>query len=121
MNPETKIEQDAVDLIWEHLGIKGSKLKILGENAFPDRIFWLPGGQPFLIEFKVPGENARPLQVHNHDELRRLGYHVEVHDNAIDAFEAVITKLEATQLPKASHQVLARARRQCTLFRSRTR
>ena len=102
MNPETKIELEACDLVWKHLGIEGSKLRITGDNGYPDRIFWLPGGHPLLIEFKCPGEEPRPKQLHIHNQLRGLGYEVQVHDNAITAFQAVIDAVGATRLPGRS-------------------
>lgn len=119
MNPETKIENDAVELIWQWLGIIGIKLKAVGNNGYPDRLFWIPGGKPLLIEFKQPGEVPEPLQQQRIDELKQLGYEVQVHDNAIDAFEATINLLATTRLPKAGREILARARRRCAVLRSR--
>ena len=121
MNPETKIENRAVELIYENLGIIGIKLKAVGSNGYPDRLFWLPQGRPLLIEFKVPGGEPEPLQQQIIDDLIELGYNVQVHDNAIDALQAVIETLEATQLPKESRKILARARRRCVVLRSRAR
>ena len=115
---ESSIEDEAVDLVWKHLGILGSKLTILGDTGFPDRLFWLPGGKPLLIEFKKPGEEPEPKQAHIHKELRRLGYHVEVHDNAIRAFQAVIDAVATSRLPKEGREILARARGVCALLRS---
>jgi len=117
---EVSIEEKACSLIYEHLGIKGSKLKVKGESGYPDRIFWLPGGKPFLIEFKKPGEEPRPSQIRIHDYLRSLGYKVEVHDNAIDALEATIKAVDSTRLSKESRQILAGARRMCVILRSRS-
>lgn len=116
---ETSIEQNACDLIFDNLGIENSKLKVLGDNGFPDRVFWLPGGRPFLIEFKRPGEEPRPKQLYIHNKLRNLGYQVEVHDNAINAFEAVIKALESTPLPEEGRQVLARAKTRLVILRQR--
>lgn len=118
---EADIEQDAVDLVWKYLGIEGSKLAVKGDNGYPDRVFWVPGGRPLLIEFKAPGERPRPKQQDVHVFLRALKYEVQVHDNAIDAFEAVINFVEATRLSKESRQVLARARRRCAVLRSGVR
>lgn len=118
---ESSVEQEACDLIYDNLGVENSKLKVLGDNGFPDRVFWLPGGKPFLIEFKRPGEKARPKQLYIHNKLRNLGYQVEVHDNAIDAFEAVIKALESTRLSEEGRQVLDRARGRCAVLRSRAR
>ena len=117
---ESKIERKAVDLVWQHLGIVGSKLVTPGDTGYPDRIFWIPGGRPLLIEFKRPDEEAKPKQEHIHDQLRKLGYQVEVHDNAIRAFQAVIDAVAATRLPKEGREILARARSICAVLRSRS-
>ena len=117
---ENDIEQEACDLVWKYLGIEGSKLKILGDTGYPDRIFWIPGGRPLLIEFKQPGEEPRAKQLHIHEQLRGLGYEVQVHDDAIAAFQAIIDAVGATRLPKDGRKVLARARRRCSVLRSRS-
>ena len=121
MRSESDIEQKTCDLVWQLLGVKGSKLKIIGENGFPDRIFWIPGGKPFLIEFKKPGEDPEPLQTENHDVLRKLDYKIEVHDNEYEACEAIINYLETTRLSKRRREVLAQARSRCAVLRSRAR
>jgi hypothetical protein len=118
---ENDIEQDACDLVWKYLGIEGSKLKVLGDTGYPDRIFWLPGGRPILIEFKRPGEEPRPKQEQIHERLRGLGYEVQTHDNAIAAFQAVIDAVDTTRLSEDGRKILARARRRCAVLRSRAR
>jgi hypothetical protein len=118
MNPETKIEIKACGYVWQYLGIKGGKLTIIGDVGYPDRIFWLPGGKPLLIEFKQPGHVPNPTQQEVHTTLRSLGYNVQVHTNAIDAFEAVINAVETPRLSKKVSEVLARARSRCVVLRS---
>lgn len=86
---ESRIERNAVRLIYEKLGIKGSKLRTPGDAGYPDRIFWIPGGRPLLVEFKRPREEPDPLQEIRHDELRDLGYNVVVCDNPVDALRHV--------------------------------
>lgn len=54
-------------------------------RGFPDRICLAPGGVIVFVECKKPGEVARPLQVKVHDQLRALGFRVEV----IDSFDGV--------------------------------
>lgn len=118
---ETDIEQGACDLIWKHLGIIGSKLKILGDTGYPDRVFWMPGGRPFFIEFKRPGEDPSTKQLKIHKQLLNLGYRVQTHDNKIDAFQAIIDAVDTTQLYENSRKILVRARRRCAILRSRAR
>ena len=116
---ESKIENKAVALVYKYLGIEGKKLNIIGEDGYPDRIFWVPGGKPLMIEFKIPGKEPRPKQKQVHNYLRELGYRVEVHDNAIKAFESVIAAVDTTQLSEESLEILARASSICPLLRSR--
>lgn len=117
---ESKIEQHACELAWKHLGIIGSKLVTPGDTGYPDRIFWIPGGRPLLIEFKRPGEEPRPKQEYIQNQLRKLGYQVEVHDNAIRAFQSVINAVESSRLPKEGREILARARSICAILGSGT-
>ncbi len=111
MNPETKIENDACKLIYDKLGVISSKLKVPGQTGFPDRLFWLPGGKPLLIEFKQPGEDPEPKQLHVHKQLRQLGYTVMVCDNKLSALQVVVNELVKTteHWHKKKLQVLAMA------------
>lgn len=117
---ESAIEQKACDLIWKNLGLKGYKLQAKGVRAFPDRAWFLPGGLLFMIEFKRPGEEPRPNQLEMIKYLKKQGFIVEVHDDAIDAFQAIIKALETTQLPEGGEEILARARKRCAILRPRT-
>src|SRR5688572_27249648 len=121
MTLESKVEREACDLVYNNLGIANSKLVTPGDTGYPDRIFWLPGGKPFLIEFKQPGKEARVKQAHIHKLLRKLGYLVEVHDDPIDAFEAVINAVDSPRLSKEGRKILARARSLCVVLRSGSR
>lgn len=118
---ESVIEKKACDLIAKHLGVVGSKLKIDGDNGYPDRIFWLPGGRVVLIEFKAPGGSPRPKQLKIHETLRDLGFRVEVCDNELDAFETIIEALDTPRLSKKSRGILVKARLRCAILRSGTR
>lgn len=119
-NPETLIENEAVKEVYEQLGIQGSKLSIKGEDGYPDRIFWLPGGKPLLVEYKQPGESPRPSQQKIIDQLRLINYNVEVHYSAADTIEACIKILDSPQIPKESRKILARALMRCAILRSRS-
>jgi hypothetical protein len=118
---ESRIEQRTCELAWELLGVENTKLKDLGENGYPDRLFWLPGGKPLLIEFKRPGEKPEPKQVDIHRKLQALGYNVQVHTNEFDALEAIIEAVDTPQLPKEGREILTRARSCCAILRSRSR
>lgn len=119
MKLETKIEQKARDLIFENLGIDSLKMNVKGNTGWPDRIFWVPGGKPLVIEFKTPNGELSQKQIYHIMKLRRNGYNVEVHDDAIDAFYAAIKAVEALQLSKESRQILDRARCRWDVLRAR--
>lgn len=70
-------------------GVHSSKLTSPAHNGLPDRIFWLRGGKPLLIEFKRKGQLPRPNQQHVIEMLRKEGYAVEVHDNVTTALASI--------------------------------
>ena len=51
-----------------------------GMDGMPDRLVLFPEGILVFVEVKAPGEKPRPLQLHRHEQLRRLGFHVYVLD-----------------------------------------
>lgn len=61
----------------------GRALKFIspGWSGAPDRLVLLPGGKIIFVELKAPGKMPRPLQLKRHEELRQLGFHVEVIDS----------------------------------------
>jgi hypothetical protein len=89
----------------EKLGLTSTKLNLRHARDWPDRLFWIPGGRPFLIEFKRPGEHPTPKQAARIEELRSLGYDVEVHTDKEEAFAALCAAVESAQLPKARRPV----------------
>ena len=66
-------------------GVLTTKLKIAGQNGWPDRAFWLPGGQVMMVEFKRKGERPRKLQRHVMERLKDLGFAVFWTDDADEA------------------------------------
>ena len=52
-----------------------------GSSGWPDRICLFPDGKACFVEVKAPGKLPRPLQLHRHEQLRRLGFQVYVLDN----------------------------------------
>lgn len=119
---ESKIQARARKLALDWLGVRSSKFEGTSENGKPDVIFWLPlkwGVKgPYLVEFKKPGEVARPLQEHKHNQWRELGYDIEVHDNEFSVIETLLEKMDTPKLPKASREILARARRRLICVRA---
>lgn len=106
---ETYAENKTVD--WaKRNGILTTKLKIEGQNGWPDRAFWLPG-TPAVIEFKRIGERPRKLQFYIMKQLAALGYNVFWTDN----YEEAVAYLEAcrkktSSLPASRGGVAAKAR-----------
>ena len=98
---EAYIEQKVCSRALTELGLMGTKLVTPGRRGSPDRIFWLPGGKPLLIEFKRPGEQPDPFQAHIHAHLKLLGYIIEVHDDADTAFQSVAAHLARAMGAKA--------------------
>jgi hypothetical protein len=74
---------------WKQWGLKVSKLQIIGDTGYPDRVVWFPGGKPIFIEFKREGYEPEPKQEEIHAELKRLGYHIETHTNANRALQTI--------------------------------
>ena len=120
MKPETKIELQACDLIFVNLGIGSLKVNVRGNTGWPDRIFWVPGGKPLIIEFKTPDGELSPKQKYHIERLKKDGYNVEVCDNAIDALYAAIKAVEATGLSEEGRKILARAREKLDLLLGKT-
>ncbi len=95
------------------------KKKAYGELL--DRWIFLPGGKLFIIELKRPEGYLKRRQEIEISVLRRLGYDIEVHDNEIEAIEAIGARLEATRLSKEGHEDDARKLLARSLSRSRAR
>lgn len=93
---EFSIEEAACDSIEKELFITSIKLNITGRIGFPDRLFFIPGGRPLVIEFKREGEPPRPIQAYVLEGLRELGYDVAVADNVPSAFQAVQAAVRAS-------------------------
>lgn len=47
-------------------------------RSWPDRLFFLPYGQTWLVEFKLPNERVRKQQLANHRKLAQLDHPVSV-------------------------------------------
>ena len=97
---ESAIERPVRHKALHELKVPSVKLNLTGQAGWPDVIFWIPGGKPLLIEFKAPGEEANPLQQHNHEILEFLGYKTEVHDDEESALRSIAKAVGASRLPK---------------------
>ena len=79
---ERDIESDCT-LIAEAAGVPSVKLEKV-KRSYPDRLFFMPGGKPLIIEFKIPGEAPRAQQRERIEMLVALGYRVEVVTSVAD-------------------------------------
>jgi hypothetical protein len=68
-------------------GIRQAKLSTPGQRGIPDRIFFLPGGRPCLVEFKRKGKKPTKLQAYTLKVLFDLGYNVFLTDDADKAIQ----------------------------------
>lgn len=81
---ESSVENKVVR--WaERRGLEFVKLNLTGRRGYPDRLFFIPGGRPFLLELKRPGEKPEKLQQYQIARLRKKGYDVEWTDSAEQA------------------------------------
>jgi hypothetical protein len=86
---------------------------------WPDRLFFIPGGRPLLIEFKKPGKVPTPKQAHRIKELRELGYDVEVCDSKEQGVEAIRSRLCADGVHEKGDTVAVGTRLRRPVPRSR--
>lgn len=66
-----------------------------GTVGWPDRIILWRGGLMF-VEFKRPGEKPAGLQKHIHQQLRKLGFEVNVYDDSDTALDEIQAAILAT-------------------------
>lgn len=78
---------------------------------WPDRLFFIPGGRPLLIEFKRPGKQPTPKQAARIKKLKELGYDVEVCDNKEQSIAVIRARLEAAAVHEKGRKVPAGTRR----------
>ena len=78
---ESSIEQ--ANMEWAHKEFGLVNTKVYNNPGFPDRILWVPGGRPTMLEYKRPGSGRfSPLQIRMLTQLTNLGYTVEAIDDA---------------------------------------
>lgn len=93
---ESKIERGAVRKALDRFGVPSMKMEppAGSETGWPDRCFFIPGGRPFLLEFKERGYEPEKKQVHIHDMLEGLGYDVAWTDDEEAALEAIEARVQ---------------------------
>ena len=82
-------------------GVRHIKLNTPGRSGWPDRVFWIPGGRPLVIEFKRPdGGTVSRQQADNIAYLERMGYDVHVVEEVSRGIALLEERLEAAQVSK---------------------
>ena len=82
-----------------------ARLNLHGKTGFPDVLFFIRGGRPFLIEFKRPGKQLEPRQWYIMGLLLNLDYDVEAHNDPKIAITALRTRVEAARLSEGSCKI----------------
>jgi Holliday junction resolvase len=77
MDLESKIQAKLIKQL-ESEGWYVVKIIQCNKNGFPD-LMCLKNGVTKFIEVKRKGNNATPLQLFRHDELRKKGFLVEIY------------------------------------------
>ena len=92
---ELEIENKVCEYCLANLGVRSIKLNLTGNTGWPDRLFFIPGGAPLLMEFKRPGLHPEPRQRLIHAFLEYNAYDIQVHTAFETAVEAVEARLAA--------------------------
>jgi hypothetical protein len=90
---ETSVERRVVRDAKLDLGLRSLKLNLRYDSGWPDRVFLLPHGRTFWVEFKRPGDVPGPLQEARRAELRALGHDVVWFDDYDTAMAALRWRL----------------------------
>ena len=85
---ESAIESACVHHAAKH-GILSYKLRS-GVTGVPDRLFLLPGGRVWLVEFKAKGGALSPRQKWVHEELNKAVHMVSV-IRSLEEFKGELT------------------------------
>ena len=91
---ESSIEKSACAKAFQRYGVRSFKMNGPGRRGNPDRLFYWRERNLLFIEFKRPGEEPEPLQLHVHHILRDCGFQVEVCDNVEDALQHIRLAVE---------------------------
>ena len=84
--------------------------KYTGSAGYPDRIFWILGGAPVLIEFKRLGKYPGKLQAHIMDLLLENGYDVYLCESEGEAIACIDRAVHRACEKKAKKLSEARSR-----------
>ncbi len=71
------------------------KIPALHFAGIPDRLILMPLGKAYFVELKTTKQKPRPIQLIVHNQLRKLGFRVDVLDNSTDIINYV-TEISTT-------------------------
>lgn len=80
--------------------LESLKLNVQGKRHYPDRLFFIPGGRPAIIEFKREGKKPRPAQQFVLNLLKALNYDIYYFETYK---EAVAWLEECLQIANTTH------------------
>lgn len=97
---EKQIEQK---LTKETKKLGGTAYKITSPNinGMPDRLIILPNAKIAFAEIKTTGAKPRPIQIHRHQQLARLGIKTYIIDHP-DQIKRILNEIQTTPLPNTS-------------------
>ena len=99
--------------------VKVLKVNPLWAAGWPDRVFFIPGGKPLIIEFKRPGGKTSKRQDEIIAELIKDGYDVQVVDNKEEGKALIRARLEANGIHEEGNPVAPRKSSKRAVPRSR--
>lgn len=103
------------------LGIPVLKVNPLWAAGWPDRVFFVPGGRPLIIEFKRADDGKlRKKQKEIIGKLEKLDYEVYTVDTVEEGKALVRARLETHRLHEAGDEVGAGASKLRTVPRPRS-
>jgi hypothetical protein len=108
---ESPIEKRVCERALEECGVENIKI---GKHGWPDRLFIGTFPNMLWVEFKRPGEEPSPLQIHRLGHAEFLGYKTKVIDNVEDGIQA-IREMVAASVPKKGGKVSTRTPRRRTI------
>lgn len=111
LNPrEIRVEDKVCEFAEKHYGLTHIKLTPQGQRDFNDRLFFIPGGRPLLLEFKQPGEDLRAGQAFINKILKRLGYNVKTIDDIAEGRRAITEAMDAATVHARSSEAHPKGR-----------
>lgn len=91
------LEKQIEKAVCDYAKVKGMlvyKFSSPGHAAVPDRMFILPGGKVFMIEFKAKGKKPTPAQIRENLRLKSQGINSYFIDDVEEGIMTIDIELE---------------------------